>query len=56
MLLIFGDVKDVPVSTKFPPVKASYQFIVPEDATAEMVPIPAPQIVVFETPVIVGIV
>lgn len=56
MLVKFGEVKVVPEPTKFPPVNASYQLIIPEDATVEIVPVPAPQIVVSETLVIVGIV
>ena len=54
--VLTGEVKDVPDPTKFPPLEASYQLITPDEAVADKVPIPAPQIVAFETFVIVGIV
>ena len=37
---MLGVVKEVPVPNKFPPVGASYQFIVPAEATACSVTVP----------------
>ncbi len=41
---MIGVVKLVPVATKFPPVDASYQFIVPAEAVADKATVPVPQI------------
>lgn len=51
---ILGVVKLVPVPTFVPPVKASYQVIVPEDAVAPNVTVPAPQRDASVVPVILG--
>ena len=51
---ILGVVKLIPVPTKFPPVEASYQFIVPKDAAAS-VTVPEPQIAAGVVEVMVGI-
>ena len=52
---IDGVVNDVPVPTKVPPVRASYQLIVPADAVAPNVTVPVPQTDPGVVPVIVGI-
>ena len=50
-----GVVKDVPVPRLVPPVEAAYQFIVPAEAVAPRVTVPAPHVLPGVVPVIVGI-
>lgn len=54
MAEIMGVVKLVPVPKLNPPVEASYQLIVPEDAVAPSVTVPFPQWLFDVVPVIVG--
>ena len=48
--------KLVPVPKDAPPVDAEYQFIIPAEAVAPRVTVPAPHIEAGVVPVIVGIV
>lgn len=52
---ILGVVNDVPVPTEGPPVKCSYQLIVPADAVAPKVTVPVPHLEPFVVSVIEGI-
>ncbi len=54
VIVILGVVKLVPVPTKLPKVGASYQFIVPLDATACKVTVPASQRLAGVVDVILG--
>ncbi len=54
VIAILGVVKLVPVPTKFPNVGASYQFIVPLDATACNVTVPASHLLPGVVEVILG--
>jgi hypothetical protein len=47
-------VKDVPVPKEEPPDDEEYQFIVPAEAVAPKVIVPAPQRVLGVVPVIIG--
>ena len=51
---ILGVVKVVPVPKLAPPVKAPYQFIVPEEAVATNPTEPVPHLAAGVVPVIVG--
>ena len=48
--------KLVPEPTKFPPVEASYQFIVPAEAVDDKATVPGPQIAAGVVVVMLGIV
>ena len=48
-------VKVVPVPKLDPPVKAPYQFIVPEETVAPKTTVPVPHLAAGAVPVIVGI-
>ena len=50
-----GVVKLVPVPSEVPPVDAAYQLIVPADAVAPRVTVPAPQRAAEVVPVMEGI-
>jgi len=50
-----GVAYEVPVPTRVPPVKASYQLIVPAEADAPKVTVPVPQTDPGVVPVMVGI-
>ena len=52
---MLGVVNEVPVPTKVPPVKASYQLIVPADEVAPKFTVPVPQTDPGVVPVMVGI-
>ena len=52
---ILGVVKLVPVPTKFPPVEASYQFMVPAEAVADKTTDPVPQTEAWVVVVMLGI-
>lgn len=51
---MLGVVKLVPVPKEVPPVKASYQVIVPDDAVAPKVTVPVPQREASVVPVMLG--
>ena len=53
---IFAVVYDIPVPNEAPPVRAAYQLIVPAEAVAPRVTVPASQRDVGVVPVMVGIV
>ena len=52
---MLGVVYELPVPTKIPPVKASYQVTVPAEAVAPKVTVPCPQTDPGVVPVMVGL-
>ena len=54
-MLILGVVKDVPVPSDEPPVKAAYQLMVPAEEDAPSVTVPVPHTEFGVVPVMVGI-